>query len=141
MSTYDQSDEELIDEIMAEIHGQNAEEPAEEPKATEQTEAGEVPDAPAEDAPAAGGAVGFDAIATPAATPATVMPAVEPQEAAPAPKKRRRGLTIALVLAVLMLGAYLAGAVAFMHYFLPNTTLNGQDVSLTSTPPTPSSCR
>lgn len=133
MSTYDQSDEELIDEIMAEIHGQNAEEPAKEPKATEQTEAGEAPDAPAEDAPVAGGAVGFDAIATPEATPATVMPAVEPQEEAPAPKKRRRGLTIALVLVVLLLGAYLAGAVAFMHYFLPNTTLNGQDVSLTST--------
>ena len=31
---------------------------------------------------------------------------------------------------MLALGAYLAGVVAFMNLFMPNTTLNGDDVSL-----------
>ena len=55
---------------------------------------------------------------------------VEPAE----PKrKHRRWPTILLALLVLVAGAYLAGAVYFMDTFLPNTTLNGQDVSMKST--------
>lgn len=45
-------------------------------------------------------------------------------------KRRRRWPTVVLALLVLLTGAYLAGVVYFMNRFLPNTTLNGEDVSL-----------
>ena len=54
----------------------------------------------------------------------------QPAAAGEAPHKRRKWPTVLLALLVLALGAYLAGAVAFMKVFLPNTTINGQDVSL-----------
>lgn len=55
---------------------------------------------------------------------------VEPAE----PKKRRRRWpTVVLALLVLAGGAYLAGAFYFMNTFLPNTTLNGEDISLKRT--------
>ena len=54
----------------------------------------------------------------------------QPAEAGEAPRKRRKWPTVLLALLVLALGAYLAGAVAFMKVFLPNTTINGEDVSL-----------
>ena len=45
-------------------------------------------------------------------------------------RRPRRGVTFLLALLVLALAAYLAGVVAFMNLFMPNTTLNGKDVSL-----------
>ncbi len=56
-------------------------------------------------------------------------PAVEPTPEADGPR-RRRWPTFLLALVVLAAAAYLAGAVAFMNVFLPDTTLNGRDVSL-----------
>lgn len=58
------------------------------------------------------------------------VPVGQGPEAAETPRKRRKWPTVVLALLVLALGAYLAGAVAFMKVFLPNTTLNGDDVSL-----------
>ena len=46
------------------------------------------------------------------------------------PKKRRRWPTVLLALVVLLGAAYLAGAVVFMSRFLPQTSINGEDVSL-----------
>ena len=45
-------------------------------------------------------------------------------------RRPRRGVTFLLALLVMALAAYLAGVVAFMNLFMPNTTLNGRDVSL-----------
>ena len=39
-------------------------------------------------------------------------------------------LTFLLFLVVLAAGAYIAGAIVFMSRFMPNTTINGEDVSL-----------
>ncbi len=54
----------------------------------------------------------------------------------PVPGKKKKGCSIVavllLTLLVLLIGAYIAGVVGFMHYFMPNTTLNGENVSLKS---------
>lgn len=62
-------------------------------------------------------------------------PAPEGQpEATEAPEepRRRRWLTVLLAAVVACVGCYLAGAVLFMNVFMPNTSLNDQDVSLKS---------
>ena len=118
---------------------------------TEQGDAVEPSDAPQDGAPVAdageqGKALASDAQesqpdATDVPAPLEVLGAndaampvsASDQESVPAEeahRKRRRWPTIVLALLVLALGAYLAGVVAFMKVFLPNTTLNGDDVSL-----------
>ena len=133
MTTYDPSDEALIDEIMAEIHGDKPE--AEEPEV--QDEAVTQEEAPQPTEVEAQGAVGFDPIAAPGSVAAeaemAVLEAPVPDPAqAPKQRKSRKGLIIVLVLAILLLACYVGGAIAFTNYFMPNTKLNGQDVSLKS---------
>ena len=71
-----------------------------------------------------------------AVAPAPVVePLVAPvAEDADAGKRHRpsKAVTTLIGLLVLALGAYLAGVVAFMNVFMPDTTLNGVDVSLKS---------
>ncbi len=62
--------------------------------------------------------------------PMPMIPADQAKAQDKKERKPRRGLTFLLALLVLALGAYLAGVVAFMNLFMPNTTLNGTDVSL-----------
>lgn len=50
-----------------------------------------------------------------------------------AKRRRRRRSLIALLVTLLVIGTvYLGGVYAFTRYFMPNTTLNGDDVSLAS---------
>lgn len=65
--------------------------------------------------------------------PLEALPSQPPVSPEPSPKKRKKWPTVLLALLVLALGAYLAGVLAFMHLFMPNTTLNGEDVSLRTT--------
>ena len=59
------------------------------------------------------------------------MPALDALASTRTEEKPRRGcLTVLLALMVLAVAAYLAGVVAFMQVFMPNTTVNGDDVSL-----------
>ena len=51
-------------------------------------------------------------------------------EPEPEQKPRKKWPTLVLALLVLLAGAYIAGAVAFMQCFMPKTSLNGTDVSL-----------
>ena len=51
-------------------------------------------------------------------------------EPEPEQKSHKKWPTLVLALLVLLVGAYIAGAVVFMQYFMPNTSLNGTDVSL-----------
>lgn len=51
-------------------------------------------------------------------------------EPEPEQKSHKKWPTLVLALLVLLAGAYIAGAVVFMQYFMPNTSLNGTDVSL-----------
>lgn len=79
---------------------------------------------------------GFETIARPAhqAVAAPYTDPIDPPEVAQAMEKRpKKWPLVLLALIVLLLGCYLAGAVAFMCYFMPNTSLNGQDVSLQTT--------
>lgn len=81
---------------------------------------------------------GFDdveetVVQAPVDTPVEPLPMISADEVKAEDKKERkprRGVTFLLALLVLALGAYLAGVVAFMNLFMPNTTLNGKDVSL-----------
>lgn len=62
----------------------------------------------------------------------TATPSSGPKHgAAVEPKKRSRiPLIVTLLLVGLLAGGYVAGLVAFSRYFMPNTTLDGEDVSL-----------
>lgn len=69
----------------------------------------------------------------PVDTPVEPLPMISADEVKAEDKKERkprRGVTFLLALLVLALGAYLAGVVAFMNLFMPNTMLNGKNVSL-----------
>lgn len=55
-------------------------------------------------------------------------------EPEPEQKSHKKWPTLVLALLVLLAGAYIAGAVVFMQYFMPNTSLNGTDVSLKTIP-------
>ncbi len=55
-------------------------------------------------------------------------------EPEPEQKSHKKWPTLVLALLVLLVGAYIAGAVVFMQYFMPNTSLNGTDVSLKTIP-------
>ena len=57
---------------------------------------------------------------------------VSPLAAGPEPERPRRRLlwVIPVVIVVLLAAAYVGGALYFQSYFLPGTTLDGQDVSL-----------
>lgn len=61
-----------------------------------------------------------------------LMAADVPQEQPPR-RKRHTGLKVLLTLVILLGIAYVGGAVYFMDRFLPNTTVNGDDVSLMTT--------
>lgn len=78
--------------------------------------------APGDDEP-----LGFETLASPQADQPE-----DPDGPEEAPASRRRWPTVLLALAVALVGVYLAGAVAFMNVFMPNTRLNGEDVSLKS---------
>jgi lipoprotein-anchoring transpeptidase ErfK/SrfK len=72
---------------------------------------------------------GFDTISAPSAEPGA------PKHAAPSNKGNGKGKKIALIVLGVLVGivvlVYLAGFAAFSFMFMPNTTLDGQDISLT----------
>lgn len=73
---------------------------------------------------------------TPAAPVASEQPSPQPamtMEEVKPPKKKHGFLTFLLFLVVLAVGAYIAGVVVFMSRFMPNTTVNGEDVSMQTT--------